>query len=167
METLEAIRTRRSMREFSGKKVSKEIIEEILEAGRWAPSGMNNQPWRFVVVSDKKTNELLSEQTHYDDILKFAPCAIAVFYDMDSGYERTKDVLAIGACIQNMLLAARSLDLASCWLGEILKNKEKVALLLEAPASYELMAVIALGESNEKPDKGDRKEMDELIYKWT
>jgi nitroreductase len=166
LETLEAIKTRRSTREFSGKLVSKESIEQILEAGRWAPSGMNNQPWRFVVVSDKKTKDLLAKQTHYDDIVKSASCAIAVFYDIDSGYDRTKDVLAIGACVQNMLLAALSLDLGACWLGEILKNKEKVAQLFEAPASYELMAVVALGESSEKSHAGDRKETDELIYRW-
>jgi nitroreductase len=166
MEALEAIKTRRSTREFSGNAVSKETLKQIIEAGRWAPSGMNNQPWRFVVVSDKKTKDILSKQTHYEDIIKFASCAIAVFYDIDSGYDRTKDVLSIGACVQNMLLAARSLDLGACWLGEILKNKETIARIFEAPASYELMAVIALGESLEKPRKGDRKEVDELIYKW-
>jgi nitroreductase len=165
METLDAIKTRRSIREFTDKTISKQTIEQILEAGRWAPSGMNNQPWRFIVVSDKKTKEHLAKQTHYKNIIKSAPCSIAVFYDIDSGYDRTKDVLAIGACVQNMLLAVRSLDLGACWLGEILKNKNKVARLLEAPASYELMAVIALGEPKENP-QGDRKEMDELVCKW-
>ena len=166
METLDAIKTRRSAREFTDKKVSKGTIEQILEAGRWAPSGMNNQSWRFIVVSDKKTKEHLAEQTHYEDIINFASCAIAVFYDTNSGYDRTKDVLSIGACVQNMLLASHSLGLGACWLGEILKNKDKVAQLFEAPASYELMAVIALGESAEKSRKGERKGMDELVYKW-
>ena len=166
METLDAIKTRRSAREFTDKKVSKETIEQILEAGRWAPSGMNNQPWRFIVVSDKKTKDLLSKQTHNEDIIKKAPCTIAIFYDANSGYDRTKDVLSIGACVQNMLLASRSLGLGACWLGEILKNKDNVAQLFEAPASYELMAVIALGESAEKSQVGERKGMDELVYKW-
>jgi len=165
METLDAIKTRRSIREFSGKTVSNEALEQILEAGRWAPSGMNNQPWRFIVVSDKKTKNIVAKQTHYDDIINSASYAIAVFYDADSGYDRTKDVLSIGACIQNMLLAAHSLGLGACWLGEILKNRENIAQLLGAPACYELMAVIALGQSTENP-QGDRKEMNELVYKW-
>jgi nitroreductase len=166
VETLEAIKTRRSTREFTCIDVSKEDIEKILEAGRWAPSGMNNQPWRFVIVSDKKTKDLLAKQTHYEDIVKSASCAIAVFYDLDSGYDRTKDILAIGACVQNMLLAAHSLGMGACWLGEILKNKEKVAGLLESRPRDELMAVIALGRSAEKSQKCDRKKMDELICKW-
>ena len=127
---------------------------------------LRHEPWRFIVVSDKKTKEHLAEQTHYEDIINFASCAIAVFYDTNSGYDRTKDVLSIGACVQNMLLASHSLGLGACWLGEILKNKDKVAQLFEAPASYELMAVIALGESAEKSRKGERKGMDELVYKW-
>jgi nitroreductase len=166
VETLEAIRTRRSIRKYKDKIVPKEKIKVILEAGRWAPSGMNNQPWRFIVVTDKKTKEKIAKQTHYEDIIINAPCAIAVFYDSASGYDRTKDVLAIGACIQNMLLAANSLELGACWLGEILKNKDAVSDLSKAPKTYELMAVIALGEPAEKPEDGDRRELKDITCKW-
>jgi len=122
VETLEAVRTRRSVRKYKNRAVPEEKIRSVLEAGRWAPSGMNNEPWRFAVLTDKRIKEKVAEQTRYGDIIKSAPCAIAVFYDQDLGYDRTKDILAIGACIQNMLLAAHSLGLGACWLGEILKT---------------------------------------------
>ena len=166
METLEAIRTRRSVRDYTGREVPEEEIREVIEAGRWAPSGLNNQPWRFCVVRDAKTKDLLGKQTRYGAVINSAYCALAVFYDTCSGYDRTKDVLAIGACIQNMLLSAHTLGLGACWLGEILKNRKKVEELLEAPDKYELMAVITLGNVGESPEESGRKEMDELVYRW-
>ena len=58
METLEAIRSRKSIRAFLAKPVSKEIVAQILDASRWAPSGSNRQPWRVTVVTGSTCNEL-------------------------------------------------------------------------------------------------------------
>ena len=172
MDTINAIKTRRSIREFQSRDVDDDLVREILGAGRWAPSGLNNQPWGFVVVRDTKIRDMLAKQTHYGAIIKNAPLNIAVFLDKAAMYDLTKDVLAIGACIQNMLLAAHSLGLGSVWLGEILKNKEEVGKILKAPESYELMAIIAVGypagnkagfDGNSKREP-KRKSLDELIY---
>lgn len=162
MNLLELIKSRRSIRKFSEKEVAEEHIQMILEAGRWAPSGLNNQPWRFMVARDKKIRMKLSELTSYGEIIKNAPVCILVFLDSDASYDRIKDTLAVGACIQNMLLEAHSLGLGAVWLGEILKNKDKVALLLKAPSSCELMAVVALGHPLECPES-ERLSLDELI----
>ncbi len=164
MEVIDAIRNRRSIREFEKTDVSDELIEKILDAGRWAPSGNNNQPWRFVVVRQKETLGDLAGQTEYGDIIKNAPICIAVFLDKNSMYESTKDVLAIGACIQNMLLAAHSLNLGSVWLGEILKNKDIVARILKTPENYELMAVIAAGYPTKRERTSGRTPLEKLIY---
>jgi len=142
METLEAIKTRRSVREFSDRKVEKEKILEILDAGRFAPSGLNNQPWKFRIVRDRKEKELLAEQTRYAGIIRSAPAAIAVFLDNTETYDRTKDVQATGACI--------------------LKNKEAVNRILSAPEGCELMVVIAVGYGKPKEEAG-RKELGELM----
>jgi nitroreductase len=164
METLKAIKTRRSVREFLEKEVEDEKITEILEAGRWAPSGLNNQPWRFVVIGDNEPKSRLSEQTHYGSIIESAPVCVAVFMDQEEGYDRTKDLQAIGACIQNMLLAAHSLNLGGCWLGEILKNKDRVNDILNVPDSYELMAIVAIGYPTERERVSERKNPEELLY---
>ncbi len=165
METIEAIKTRRSVREFTDREVDDKLIEEIIDTGRWAPSGLNNQAWRFIVVKNKDTKDELSELTHYGDIIKNAPSLIVVFLDSDQMYDRTKDVQSIGACIQNMLLALHSLGLGGVWLGEILKKKETVNELFGAPESYELMAVLALGYPANKKRTSERKAISELVYR--
>jgi nitroreductase len=163
-DAIKAIHTRRSVREFSDESPSDEEIKEVLEAGRWAPSGLNNQPWRFIVIKDSETKEEMSKLTHYSHILKSAPILITVFMDEESSYDRTKDCMAIGACNQNILLAAYSLDLGAVWLGEILKNKEDVKKLLKAPKNWELMAVIALGYPVPRERSSNRKSLDELAF---
>ncbi len=160
MDIKDAILNRRSIRKYTDELVSDEKVMEILESARWAPSGLNNQPWRFVIVREKK--EELASLTKYSNVIKEANLCIAVFLDNASSYDRTKDILAIGSAIQNMLLCAYSLEIGTCWLGEILNKKEKVNVLLEIPQEMELMAVIAIGYSNEKSTT-TRKEIDELV----
>lgn len=161
---LELIRERRSVRRFTSRDVPEEIVEKIVEAGRWAPSGKNNQPWKFAIIRDKEIKELIARQTIYSRSIREAPVLILVFLDNSLSYDRTKDVQAIGACIQNMLLAIHSLGLGGVWLGEILKNKEKVREIVEAPSSYELMAVIAFGYPAEALGEGERKSLSELVF---
>ncbi len=159
---LEAIRNRRSVREFEEKDVPDELVEKLLTAGIWAPSGLNNQPWRFVVVKDARTKEALSKLTKYGEIILDAPVCIAVFMDADTSYDGTKDTMAIGACNQNILLAAHSLGLGAVWLGEILKSKDAVRALLKAPDSHELMAVLAVGYPAPKERSSTRRDVKEV-----
>lgn len=165
METIDAIKSRRSVRGFTDGNISDDIIVQILEAGRWAPSGLNNQPWRFIVVRDAETKIELSKLTSYGPTVKNAPLLIVVFLDKDHMYHYVKDVQAIGACIQNMLLAIHTLGLGGVWLGEILKSGEMVNKVLEAPGSYELMAVVALGHPVEKKRVSERKELIQLVFR--
>jgi Nitroreductase len=143
------------------------MIETLLECARFAPSGLNNQPWRFIVVDDKELKQQISMLTHYSDIVSSAPFLIAVYLDTASSYHREKDLMAIGASIQNILLATHSLKLGAVWLGEILKNKEKVSSILNAPDHYELTAVIAIGQPAENlpNEKTERKPLDEIVFK--
>lgn len=162
---LDLIKNRRSIREFAQREVSDELIARILEAGRWAPSGMNNQPWRFAVIRDRELKELVSRLTKYGRIIRSAEVLIGVFFDTSAGYHRTKDTLSMGASIQNMLLAVEALGLGAVWLGEILKSEEKLKGLMEAPDGYELMAVIALGYPfGPHPEPVERKPLNELIF---
>ncbi|MCU0844850.1 MAG: nitroreductase [Spirochaetes bacterium] len=160
----EAILARRSIRKFTDAPVSNEDLSAILEAGRWAPSGLNNQPWRFAVIRDGECRERLSRLTHYGLVVRSCALCIAVFYHVPSGYNRDKDILGIGACIQNMLLAGHSFGLGAVWLGEILSQKSAVNGLLVLDDSYELMAVIALGRPDERPES-ERRPMDELVVR--
>ncbi len=163
LDILEIIKTRRSIRSFEETAISGELLENILEAGRWAPSGLNNQPWRFAIVSDPAVREKISGLTHYSGIVKNAPALIAVFLAGQECYNRTKDVQAIGACIQNMLLEAHSVGLGCVWLGEIIKSGEEIRKILDLGDDLELMAVLAIGYPRKKPGKVGRKELKDLI----
>jgi nitroreductase len=160
---MEAIRTRRSVRQFTKERVPDEAVNQVLEAGLWAPSGKNNQPWKFAIIQDVALRESLAVLTHSRSIIQGAPVSIAVFLDHSRVYDRTKDVQAVGACIQNMLLTIHSLGLGGVWLGEILKNTEKVGELLGTDSHLELMAVVAFGHAAKRPGAGERDSMEKRI----
>ncbi len=164
-KTIETILSRRSIRSYTSEPVARSDITMILEAGRWAPSGLNNQPWKFIVVQNRGTIEKLAVCTRYSSIVQGAGAVIAVFLDTSQMYDRTKDVQSIGAAIQNMLLACCELGLGAVWLGEILNNKEQVNLILEAPESLELMAALAVGHPSGVETTSSRKELKEIAFR--
>jgi len=161
---VEAIRARRSVRQFTGEKVSDEVVNQVLESGSWAPSGKNNQPWKFAVIRDRVLKESLASLTHSGSIIRQAAVCIAIFLDHTRVYDRTKDVQAVGACIQNMLLTIHSLGLGGVWLGEILKNKEKVKELLNGGEGLELMAVVAFGHPAKRIAGGERDPFEKNVF---
>lgn len=160
---LTTIKTRRSVRQYKEVMPVDADIDKILEAGRWAPSGLNNQPWRFLVIRDKSLINGLSEFTKYSKVIKGAPVLILVFLDLEASYNRDKDLMAVGASIQNMLLEAHSLQLGACWLGEILNRKEDVRKFLKLERNLELMAVVSLGYPAEKRPRSKRKPLQKLL----
>jgi nitroreductase len=160
---LKAIHARRSIRDFTEAPVSRDLLLAAMEAASWAPSGLNNQPWRFAIVWDQPTREALAALTRYSHILQSASVLLPVFLDKEASYDYTKDCQAVGACLQNLLLALHSLDLGAVWIGEILKNRERVLELLNLPARFELMAVVAVGHPARRDQKSPRRPLAELI----
>jgi len=165
LETMQAILLRRSVRTFSEKVPDSDTVMKTLEAARWAPSGLNNQPWRFLVVTDRETKVGLARFTKYSKIVLGAPVSIVVCLDLTTSYNRDKDIMAIGSAIQNILLAACSLGLGTCWLGEIINRKEEVARWLELGAGLEIMAVIVMGYPAGSREEGERRPLGELMIK--
>ncbi|BBD09960.1 nitroreductase family protein [Desulfovibrio ferrophilus] len=155
---------RRSVRKYTDEPIVREDILSILEAGRWAPSGLNNQPWRFMVISrgDERV-ESLAGCTKYGTIVRAAGALIGVFLDKEAMYSELKDHQTAGACIQNMMLAAHALGLGSVWLGEIVNQAPQVLDVLSLdPAAYECMAIIAVGHPAH-PGASSRKPLSELM----
>ncbi len=165
MDIFEAIYNRRSVRQFTPEPVTLEDLIEIIKAGTWAPSGLNNQPWRFVIVQDKNMIAELAKFTKYKKIIDGAAACIVVFVDREAMYNDVKDHQSIGACIQNMLLAVHGLGFGAVWLGEILNNRDGVREKLNLPISMELMAVLAVGRPASGNRKSLRKDVSEVILK--
>jgi len=163
MSILNCIMERRSIREYKKEVPDDSDIKKVLEAGRWAPSGLNNQPWRFMVIKDKEKKDGLVKFTKYGDTIKDAPVVLVVCMDVADSYNRDKDLMAIGACIQNMLLEAHSIGLGTCWLGEILNKKTEVSRYLKLDSDLEVMAVITMGYPDEDITEGCRKTLTKLM----
>jgi nitroreductase len=161
---LQALRERRSIRRYTDDPVTSEEMAAVLDAGRWAPSGLNNQPWRFLVLWDTDPRvQDLAGLTKYSHVVKRAKALAAVLLHKDSMYHQIKDHQSGGAAVQNMLVAAHSLGLGGVWLGEILNQEPEVlqALGLD-PEAWELVAVVAMG----RPEPGGsstRKPLEELM----
>src|SRR5512143_1192200 len=165
MDLLEGIYTRRSIRQYTDEPVERGQLIEIIKAGTWAPSGRNNQPWRFVILTGAEARKDLAKQTKYHFIIEGATACIAVFADRTAMYSDVKDHQAMGACIQNMLLAAHAMGLGAVWLGEILKNAGAVRDLLGMAPELELMAVVALGHPASSKHSSIRKDVSDVLLK--
>ena len=163
MDAIEVISTRRSVREFTDEPVSAAELDRAIEAARWAPSGLNNQPWRFMKVEDRSLINDISVLTKYRGIMAGAAALIAVFLDGQDTYDRTKDLMAVGAAIENLLLAAHEEGLGACWLGEILARRSEVEALLEVSDDLELVAVIAMGRPSDRERSGVRHPLDKIL----
>ncbi len=160
---MQIIKNRRSIRKFTEQMVDENTIKKVIEMGTWAPSGLNNQPWKFIIIKDKELKAKVAQQTRYSQIIRNAPVCIAIFLDNSRSYNRTKDVQAIGACIQNMLLTIHAMGLGGVWLGEILNKREQVEKILNVTSELELMAVVALGYPAEKARRSSRRSLNEVI----
>ena len=161
---LRAIRERRSVRHYTGEPVARETVRTILDAGRWAPSGLNNQPWRFLVVfPGDPRQEVLAGLTKYARIVREAGALIMVCLERQRMYNAMKDHQGAGACIQNMLLGAHAVGLGAVWLGEIVNRGDEVLTATGlSPERLELMAVVALGHP-ERAGGGDRIPLDDML----
>lgn len=160
---LDAIYKRRSIRNFSTDPVAEELLLEIIRAGIWAPSGLNNQPWRFRIIQDPGIKSRIAEQTTYSHIVLASPALIAVYLDKEAMYDQVKDQQAAGACIQNMLLATEALGLGGVWLGQILKNKRQVNATLDINDQFDLMAIIAVGYPEHHEQSSTRKPIKQFL----
>ncbi|TFF89138.1 MAG: hypothetical protein EU548_07975, partial [Promethearchaeota archaeon] len=114
---LEFIKSRRSIRNFVYKKIEKSTINEILDIAKWAPSGNNTQPWKVNVVEHPTVKHMLAELSKYGGIIDEAYANFVIFLDIERGYDRVKDIQAIGAFIQNLLLAIHAKGLGAVWIG--------------------------------------------------
>lgn len=181
-EVLRCIAERRSVRSYKPKAVPKDIINKIIEAGNQAPSAMNTQPWRFVVVEDKEFRRKLTETAivnskkmletlkdanpeRYQMIVKryeelddpiyySAPVIIFVI-----GSGRFADMSCPLVC-QNMMLAAHSLGLGSCWVysGSLVTDNVEIKQALELTGDEKIYGPIIIGYAEKFPDPPPKKQ---------
>ena len=161
MDIETAVRERRSIRKYKSDEVSNEDLDVILQAGRWAPSASNKQPWHFIIVRKAETRKKLAEAHPYGRFMAESPVVIVVLGDpaLHPRYHLADPHNAV----QNMLLAAYSLNLGTCWMGVRDTDIEpKFREILKIPESLRIICSISLGYADQERTS-NRKDLEEII----
>jgi Nitroreductase len=151
METIDAIMTRRSIRDFQDKPVPKDIIKKLLAAAMNAPSAANQQSWQFVVVTDKKLLKAVPEFSPYAAPSAKAAAGILVCGDLNKPKLPELWVQDCSAATQNILLAAHSLGLGAVWTGVygLPGRAEGFVKLLDLPEKIVPLSFVVFGYPSE------------------
>jgi nitroreductase len=153
LELIEGLKTRRSIRQYKPDAVPPEAIVEMLEAGRWAPSAGNSQPWSFIVFSDPALKARVTKCFNFGWFLDEAPVGIMVVVDPAGSSCAVQDGSLAAA---NLMLAAHSLGLGTCWINPGLDDDGAMELL-GVPKGKRMICVLSLGYPAESPTKERRK----------
>jgi nitroreductase len=169
LDVFEAIKGRRSIRTFKDQEVSAELVEELVEAARWAPSAGNLQPWEFIIIRKPEVKRKLVEAARGQSFLEEAPVLIVVCASENrsaQGYgARGRTLYCLqdtGAAIQNLHLAAYALGLGTCWVGAFLEDETKEVLKL--PDGIRPVAIIPVGYPDEAPTPRRRRPLSEITH---
>lgn len=171
MECMEAIKDRRSVRKFKDRAVGREVIEELLNAAQMAPSAGNLQARDFVVVLNKTTKQKLTKAALGQLFIEQAPVVIVVVANTERSariYKPRGELYAIQdatASVQNLLLAAHSRGLATCWVGAF--DEDAVSDILSLPHKTRPVAIIPVGYADEKPIAPPRMGLEKVVHRET
>jgi nitroreductase len=170
MDVLTAIRTRRSIRRYTGDQIDDQTLETVLDAGFCAPSAHNRRPWHFLVIRDKAILQVISENHPYARMMPAAGCCIVVCGDQTAQESMGFLIEDCSAAIQNMLLAAHGLGLGAVWCGLYGGGSDlpaRFAVLLQLPPGFLAVGMIALGYPAETKPAADRFDGARVHYeKW-
>jgi nitroreductase len=160
MSLLDVIFSRRSIRRYEKRSVPEDVMNKILEAGRQAPSAGNAQPWHFIVVTDPKIKEKLSQGRWNTFIRDSAFTVVGCGYVGDE-YGRKWSTVDTSIALQNMVIAAWSLGVGSCWVGAF--EEEEVKKILNIPDEWRVIAMVAFGYPAEQPGTKSKKPLNEIV----
>lgn len=183
MELNYVIRNRRSIRKYKNIDIPNEVIEDLIDSARLAPSAKNRQPWEFKIVKGTIKNEIadiMLEQLKQSKIslerklynvnssvkatayiMKEAPILILVFKPKEDNWI-IGDSLSIGAAIEHICLRATDLELGSLWIRDIVYTQKEIAKLV-GKDDMELISAISIGYPDENPKQRTRKKLNEIL----
>jgi nitroreductase len=167
MDVLEAIKGRRSIRRYKPDAVPNELVGKILDAARWAPTGGNIQPWKFIIISDRKLLDIIKKVSpgYFED----APLAVLICSDREKEFKMGgalgRDYLSVADCsmaAENMCLAAYALGLGTC----VVKSFSHIAIkeILEIPDGIEPELLVVVGYPAHTPHPPARSSLKEIAY---
>lgn len=166
MDIFEAILTRRSIRQYTNQPVCDKMIEEFIKAGMYAPSAGNEQPWQFIILTDREKLNEIPKFHPYSNMLKQAQGAIVVCGDLKLEKHKEMWVQDCAAATQNILLAIHAKGLGAVWLGIYPREErvEGVKKLLNLPENIIPFSIISLGYPAEKKSHEERFDSKRIHY---
>lgn len=179
---LQAVKERRSIRNYKSDEVPREKIEKVLQAANWAPSNANSQPWKFIVIkgdyskkvssiyyewaqeyvprADYIADENKSEIMDYSKDFGGAPVQIVVIYEFFENDENRSEeaLMATCAAVQNLCLAALDEGLGTVWIAGHATHDPRTRSILKIPKNYKIAAIIPIGYPADTPKPPARKD---------
>ncbi|MBN2275481.1 MAG: nitroreductase family protein [Bacteroidales bacterium] len=169
MDVFEAIMNRRSIRQYSGERISDEQVERLLKAAMYAPSAVDKQPWHFIVFRNMETRKRIVEFHPNASMLTEADTVILVCYDENLQHDEGYGPVDCSAATQNILLAAHAMGLGAVWVG-IYPRQNRIAAthrLFSLPENIKPFSMISLGYPAEKKFFPKRFKRERIHYeKW-
>lgn len=161
MEFFEVVKNRKSVRDYSDKAVSKDLVEKIVDAGRLAATARNEQPWEFVATSDKKVLKKICDMCPNGPFIKDASHLVAVF-SKDTKYY----IEDCSAATQNMLLAIEALGLGGCWVaGDKKDYADHIRKIFNAPDGYKLVSMITIGYPKKEEITHAKRSLRDVLHR--
>lgn len=160
---LDLAKSRRSVRRYQAAPVPEEVIEKVLEAARWAPSGMNMQPWEFIVVTDEELRRQVSKHAVFYGMrsqqVHQAPTLIVVCGHHRRGPFVRDDCIFAGA---NLMLAATDLGLSTCWVGGF--REELIKQILNVPDEVSIVGLVTLGYAQGDTPPPPKRDLPSMVH---
>ena len=169
-ETINSIMNRRSIRRYKDTPIDEATIETLLKAGMAAPSGHNTQPWELFAVTDRGLLDRLAEEHPHARMIHQAPLAIVVCGNSQRFYHDPEQaefwVQDCSAVTENILVAAQSLGLGTCWCGVYPRKVliERVTRTLDLPEGIVPLSLIAVGHPDQDPPVKDKWRPDRVHW---
>lgn len=157
MYFLDLVKKRHSTRDYSSREIPEDILHKILEAGRLAPSAMNAQPWRFIVVRQPKIKDRLAEAAQQDFVADADTIIVGCALDSPATLGPRFDV---AIAMDHMSLAAFTEGVGNCWVAGF--DREQVRHILGVPGTVDVTCMMSFGYPTEEDAPLDRLELDQI-----
>ncbi len=164
MNIMDLIRERRSVRSYRPDPVPAQVLADVMEAARLAPSASNKQPWRFVVVTDPDKRSSLARISRNQAFVGEAPvvvAAVALEPDRVMSCQVEAYAVDLAIAVDHITLAAASHGLGTCWIGAF--DQDQARELLGIPDNFKIVTLLPLGYPADQPKPKKRKTLDEIV----
>lgn len=166
MSILKVIKERRSVRRYKADPIPDDVLQRVLEAARFSPSGKNLQPWKFILVKDESLKQRLVDASVRQTFIAEAPVVVVACGFPDRCYSRMGNYMKswavdVAIAFEHLVLQAQEEGLGTCWIGAF--EEKDVKSILDVPEGVRVLALTPLGYPDENPVPRGRKSLEEIV----